>query len=197
LHVDLSAAQHQQRLEVAQRAVTQANRLIDDLLDAALLEAGQITVKPERTDVHQILATVADQTRPLVEINELALQIRPADDLPPVLADPTRLIQILQNLIGNAVKVMREGTITVTAHHDQDAATVVFRVQDMGPGIPESEQKAVFTRYWRGSNSPRRSAGLGLAIAQGLVERHGGRIWVEGVDGAGAAFVFTLPVSAP
>jgi signal transduction histidine kinase len=110
---------------------------------------------------------------------------------PPVRADRDRLLQALSNLVANALKVTREGSVTVRLSSGPEH--VEFGVIDTGPGVPAAEQGRLFEPYWRGENAEYRGTGLGLAIVRGIVEAHGGRIRVESEPGAGAAFLFTLP----
>ena len=111
--------------------------------------------------------------------------------LPPVACDRDRILQVLGNVAGNAVKATDQGAVCLAAEGQGDA--VVFRVRDTGPGIPEDDLPHVFDRFRRGSGARWRGAGLGLAIARALVEAHGGRIWAESQAGAGTSVTFTLP----
>jgi signal transduction histidine kinase len=114
-----------------------------------------------------------------------------AENLPSVLADASRIQQVLSNLVGNAVKFTpRQGTITVAA--DLLDTEVRFAVIDTGPGIPPEQVPHIFGRFWQAKSSDRRGIGLGLAIAKGIVEAHNGRIWVESQVGLGSTFYFTL-----
>jgi signal transduction histidine kinase len=109
-------------------------------------------------------------------------------------ADPLRVSQIVGNLVGNALKFTpAQGRVTL--HAAPNGEDVVFRVVDSGPGIPPAHVDHLFDRFWQARQSDRRGAGLGLAIAKGLVEAHGGRIWVESTLGAGTTFSFTVPAA--
>ena len=114
-------------------------------------------------------------------------------ELPPIFADRHRLLQVFENLIGNAVKFSeREARITVGATARE--ADVVFWVRDTGGGIAPEDLPHVFDRFWQArSKSARHGAGLGLPIVKGIVESHGGRIWVESTQGRGTTFFFTMP----
>jgi signal transduction histidine kinase len=114
-----------------------------------------------------------------------------------IVADPKRLQQVFANLIGNALKFTPEGgTVTIEAH--RDGAFVRFAVLDTGPGIPPDELPHLFERFYqtRENTQKHKGLGLGLAICKGLVEAHGGAIWVESLPGVGAAFNFTVPAAA-
>jgi signal transduction histidine kinase len=114
--------------------------------------------------------------------------------LPKFDGDRDRILQVLSNLVGNATKVTAEGghiTLRVEARgHD-----LLFSVSDDGPGISEENGKFLFERYWRGVDATYKGTGLGLAIARGIVNAHGGRIWVESEPGRGATFLFTIPAA--
>jgi signal transduction histidine kinase len=129
---------------------------------------------------------------PLAHGSNIALDTSVGDNLLPVLADAARIQQVLSNLVGNAVKFTpRNGQVTVTAEPIDGG--VKFGVTDNGPGIPPDQVPHIFGRFWQAMPSDRRGIGLGLAIAKGIVEAHGGMIWVESQLGAGSTFYFTLP----
>lgn len=171
------------------------NRLIEDLLDVAMIESGKlaITVRPEP------LAPLVSQVTEMLaaDARERGLVLRAAypPDFPPVAVDGARFVQLLANLVGNAVKFTdRGGSITITAElRERDA---VVAVRDTGAGIPAEHLPRVFDRYWHAKRLGRTAGtGLGLAISRGIVEAHGGRIWVESEVGAGSTFRFTVPVA--
>jgi signal transduction histidine kinase len=113
-------------------------------------------------------------------------------DLPDVSADRDRILQVFENLIGNAIKFTKPGgKITVSA--EAQAEDVRFSVADSGTGIPEADLPHLFDRFWQASKEKGRGAGLGLAIVKGIVEAHGGRIWVTSALGNGTTFFFTIP----
>jgi len=113
-------------------------------------------------------------------------------DLQQVSSDPDRFIQVLENLVSNALKVTRSGgTVTIRAARYDDY--IRFSVADTGPGIPTEELPYIFDRYFRGRFKAGKGLGLGLPIAKALVEGHGGRIWAETEPGRGSVFHFTLP----
>ena len=124
---------------------------------------------------------------------ELAYEIRP--DVPTALiGDPNRLRQIITNLVGNAIKFSPEGSKIVVVARRQDNE-VTISVLDTGRGISAEHLPRVFDRYWQSSRTDRQGAGLGLAIAKGIVEAHGGRIWVESSPAEGTTASFTLPLA--
>jgi signal transduction histidine kinase len=122
------------------------------------------------------------------------LRLEMSQEIPDLWADRDRLLQVFDNLIGNAVKFTAPGgCITVGAGlRDGDA---LFWVSDTGPGIAMEDQPHVFDRFWQVRRTRRTGAGLGLAIVKGIVEAHGGRVWVESTPGRGSTFFFTIPTA--
>ena len=179
-----------------QRAAHRMDRLIRDLLDYASIDAGQLSINVRSQDVHSMIteALVGFEASARLRNVELAQDV--PDDTPPVSCDRDRILQVTSNLIGNAVKLVPSGgKICVRAEVQGD--NVVIRVVDSGPGISEHDQAWMFERYWRGAQHEYQGTGLGLAIARGIVNAHGGRIWVESKLGHGATFLFTLPIARP
>lgn len=127
----------------------------------------------------------------------IALDVRLPPNLPLVAADGARVVQVLGNLMRNALKyTTRDGRVGLAA--EARDGSVVFSVSDTGPGISVENQASVFDRYWQSSNGARtRGTGLGLSIAKGIVEAHGGRIWVDSTVGHGSTFSFTIPQANP
>jgi signal transduction histidine kinase len=175
-------------------AVAQMQRLRQDLLDVASIEAGRLSVEPEPHDPATLLAEAAELFGPVAAEHGIELVLRPSEPLPAVRADRSRVLQVLGNLIGNAVKFTpRGGRITLAA--DAGAETVRLSVRDTGTGIPAEHLPHVFDRFWKVREGNRHGAGLGLAIARGIIEAHGGEIQVESTPGAGTTFTLTLPLA--
>lgn len=176
------------------RNAARMRRLIEDLLDVASLDGGRLSLARTTFPTTELVDEVAQAQRPLCEAAGLELRVDLAPDVPDVDADRDRLRQVFENLVGNAVKFTpRAGCITIGAStHDQDT---VFRVSDTGVGIPPEHQHHLFDRYWQARETRRLGVGLGLSIAKGLVEAHGGRIWVDSVAGRGSTFHFTIPAA--
>jgi signal transduction histidine kinase len=171
------------------------NRLIQDLLDVAKIEAGRLGVDPRPVEVPPLVAEAFDMLRPIASEKSIRLDVAVADDLPTIAADAGRVLQVLSNLVGNAIKFTpAEGRVTIRA--ERVAGTVGFCVADTGPGIPPEQLPHIFGRFWQADRSDRRGIGLGLAIAKGIVEAHGGRISVESRVGEGTSFYFTLASDA-
>ncbi len=171
------------------------NRLIRDLLDASSIEAGRLAVEVEPLAVSSILEACLQM---FVE-QAAAKGVTLVTALPPhpqqVLGDGARLVQVLGNLVGNALKFSPSGA-TIEIGAGMDGPYGVFWVRDNGPGIPAAEVPWVFDRFWHARRgSAKRGHGLGLAICQGIVKAHGGRVWVESVIDERTTFFFTVPLA--
>ena len=176
------------------RAEQQMGRLIEDLLDVTRMQTGQLGIQPNPTDAADLLRTAQQLYSQQAGSRSIALDIEPHGALPRVQADRDRVQQVLANLIGNAlVHTPAEGTVTLSAERRGDE--VWFGVRDTGSGIPADALPHVFDRFWRADRSERKGAGLGLSIAKGIVEAHGGRIEAESEPGRGSTFRFSLPVA--
>lgn len=180
-------------------------RLIGDLRDLALADAGQLQITRQPTDLRALMEKIVSAFALQASEKNIALTTQCADDLPRVNADAQRIEQVLRNLIGNALRYTPEGgTISVQCVVDsassevsRQKSSVIVRVSDTGSGIPREDLPHVFERFWRGDKSRARTgggAGLGLAIAKQLIAAHGGTIGVESEAGRGATFWFTLPL---
>jgi signal transduction histidine kinase len=172
------------------------NHLIQDLLDVAQVEAGALTVKRARVSVKELVVEAVEAHRSLADSASLKLEL----DIvlaPEIWADRDRLLQVLENLIGNAVKSTPPGGDIKVGTSPRDGE-VLFWVSDTGSGISAENLAHIFDRFWQATkHAGRLGAGLGLAIAKGIVDAHGGRIWVESTVGHGATFFFTIPKTTP
>jgi PAS domain S-box-containing protein len=178
-----------------ERASSRMNRLIEDLLDVSRLDAGRLTLERDRVSAGQVIADSAEAQKLLIASASLDLELEVVPNLPDIWADRHRLLQILENLIGNAVKFTHPGgRITVGAMaKDRD---VLFWIRDTGVGIDAEDLPHVFDRFWQVRREERRrGAGLGLFIVKGLVEAHDGSVWVESTLGKGTTVFFTIPVA--
>jgi signal transduction histidine kinase len=179
------------QVEAIQRAGNRMNRLIRDLLDFASIQAGRLSVSKNPQDVAAMVAEVLEVMEPLAAPKSQRLVADVAAGLE-IRCDHDRVIQLFSNLIGNAIKFTPDGgEITVRAAPDREV--VRFQVVDTGPGIPADELPHVFDRYYQAQRRNRDGIGLGLSIARGIVEAHGGRIWADSEEGQGSTFFFTLP----
>jgi light-regulated signal transduction histidine kinase (bacteriophytochrome) len=177
--------------ERMQRAAERMATLIRDLLDVAKIEAGRFQLQIRAESVAEIVSENLLIMEPLATAKQISLQEEVvASGM--IRADRERVFQILSNLLGNAVKFTPSGGI-VKMRVERSGDDVLFTVADTGPGIREGDAPHVFERYWHRRRGAQDGTGLGLFIAKGLVEAHGGRIWVDSSAGNGARFMFTLP----
>ncbi|MDP2345192.1 MAG: PAS domain S-box protein [Deltaproteobacteria bacterium] len=177
------------------RSVQRMEHLIQEILDVTRLEGGALSVATRALPVGSLVVDIADAQRPLAEKAGLELAIDVAPDLPDVWGDQDQLDRVFENLIGNATKFTRRGgriTLGASRHGDDE---VLFRVSDTGAGIAAADLPHLFEQFWQGANAKHRGAGMGLLIAKGIIEAHGGRIWVESTIDVGSTFFITLPVA--
>ncbi len=190
----LTEERRAEHLDIIRRSADRMSRLIDDLLDVARLDAGHLEVEPSPEPVGDLIQEAVALSSHLA--GQAGVSVRACGDqgVPRVMADRERVLQVLANLIGNALQVTPAGgEITIRALAEQDR--VVVSVTDTGPGIPEESRAHLFDRFWRGGSSGGKGAGLGLAIVKGLVEAHAGEVWVESGEGEGSTFSFSLPLA--
>jgi PAS domain S-box-containing protein len=177
------------------RSTDRMNRLIQDLLDVAQIEAGQLGIERARISPTRFLSDTVDSMRAVAASASLDLELELGRDLPDILGDHDRLCQVIENLLGNAVKFTPPGgRIVVGARSQGDA--VLYHVADTGRGIPPEGLAHVFDRFWQAQKGTH-GTGLGLPIVRGLVEALGGRISVESTPGLGTTFSFTVPIAPP
>lgn len=173
------------------RACSRAMQLIDDLLLASKLGNRALPFRLTPTDLHFLLEHVAEEHAPIACVAQVGIEVAAPPALR-ILADPERLLQMLSNLIVNALKfTKRGGRVRLVAETRGDQVALI--VADDGEGIPASHLPQVFERYWRGATSPASGAGLGLFIAKEIAEAHGGSISVESRVGVGTTFTVLLP----
>jgi signal transduction histidine kinase len=169
--------------------------LINDVLDLSKIEAGQLTLSLNDYSLEDVVQSVFSAVESLATAKKLALKVEAPAVLPPGHGDEHRITQVLLNLVGNAIKFTETGEVAINASAQNGAFTVAVR--DTGPGIAKADQTKIFEEFQQADNSSTRNkggTGLGLAISKRIVEMHGGRIWVESMEGQGSTFSFTLPV---
>ncbi|MGE5571621.1 MAG: ATP-binding protein [Bacteroidota bacterium] len=181
--------------------VIRLSRIVQDLLNLGQMESGGFPLHLVPTCIGDVVTRVASVFGPEADSRAIRLETTADPDLPQVQADPDRIAQVLVNLLANAMRHTPDGgAVTVSARrqgHDE-GGWVAVSVRDTGPGIAEKDIPHVFDRFYRTDEARDRAAGgagLGLAIAKGIVEAHGGRIWADSAPGQGATFTFTLPVA--
>lgn len=181
------------QLETIQRSAAHMNRLIQDLLEAASVEIGQLTLEMRRLSAGELVRDALEMLEPLARHAGITLSAHVDAGIPDLHADHARVLQVLSNLVGNSVKFTPAGgRITITVRQGDDS--VLISVTDTGPGIAADQLPHIFGRYWQANRTDRRGIGLGLAIAKGIVDAHGGKIWVDSQLGEGSTFIFTLPL---
>ena len=191
---DSGGTPSRENMELIAQAAEQMDALIRDLLDVNRLDGGKLVISPVPVDPSALLTDSLQTLRPLVEEKAISLDLQIEAALPQVMADRERIQQALSNLVGNAIKFSPTGSkIVVGARGEPD--DVVISVLDRGKGIAAEHLPRVFDRYWQSSRTDRQGAGLGLAIAKGIVEAHGGRIWIESTPGEGTTASFSLPLA--
>jgi signal transduction histidine kinase len=170
--------------------------IINEILDLAKIEAGQMQLDPQDVDLPQFIKDIVHSGQILVKDKDVALEWVEQSAVPVIQADPIRVRQVLWNLISNAVKFTEAGGVTVTYGMHSDTEVFV-RVQDTGIGMNEEGLATIFQRFSQVDGSSTRRAGgtgLGLTITRQLVRMHGGDVYVESEVGVGSTFWFTLPV---
>ncbi len=186
------------KIKIVNARADQMAKIINDLLDVTRLEEGRLVGQRWPAPVEGLIINAVSEYKGRAGKSGQELYYSIEENLPPVSVDVWRVHQVMENLIGNALKFTPEGgIIEVTARAAPDPEMVEISVRDNGPGIPEREQKKLFTMFYQVETDSTRSAGglgLGLVISKGIVEGHGGRIWVESDAGEGSSFKFTLPI---
>ena len=179
-------------MDVVIRAADEMNRLIGDLLDVTRIEAGSLSIEPAPVELEDLFDRIDESHADAAREHGIVWQVERPATTAPLHADAERLLQALGNLIGNAMKFTPEGG-TVTVDAVTNDAVVQVRVHDSGPGMDETQLARVFDRFWQGRSGDRRGAGLGLAIARGIVEAHSGRLWLESEPGQGTTAFVEIP----
>lgn len=175
-----------------QRCCGQMNRIVGDLMDVASIEANKLSIVPELSDPALLVRDSVDAFQPAALLHEVELACESVGGAELIWFDPGRILQVLTNLVGNALKFTpKRGRVTVRV--ESRAEEVWFAVSDTGEGIPADRLTHIFERFFQTRRNDRRGLGLGLFIVKSIVEAHGGRVWAESAPGTGSRFVFTLP----
>ena len=187
-------------VDICLRNTRQLRRMINEILDFSKLESGQMTVHPVATQAAGMLTEAVEGLGPWAKTRGLSLCAAPIPGGLSVLADPIRVVQVLTNLVSNAIKSTPEGgriVVAAEAGAGKDRGFEVFSVKDTGCGIPKEGLPRVFEKFFQveGAQARREGVGLGLTIVQELVALHRGRVWVESEVGAGSSFFFTIPLA--
>lgn len=195
LRAEPAAAKVENVITGMQRSLQGMSTLITDLLSVAKLEAGVDSLELKDVPAAELADDILQMLQPIAAEQQVTLEFGQEDDLQ-VTCDRDRILQVLANLVGNAVKFTPpEGRVRLRAF--QDGSEVCFAVEDTGPGIAREDLPHVFDRFYQARQARRLGTGLGLSIARSIVEAHQGRIWVDSVVGKGSTFTFALPRRAP
>jgi PAS domain S-box-containing protein len=178
-----------------ERAARGMTRLISDLLDLASLDAGRLSISRRPEDPASLVREAAELVRQTADDAGLDLHVEAPQGLPAVACDRDRVLQVLGNLLANAVKATEAGFVAVRVR--TEGAAVVFEVEDSGPGIPEEDLPHLFDAFRRARGAAYHGTGLGLSIVRGLVEAQGGAVWVRSRLGEGSTFAFSIPLARP
>ena len=166
------------------------SRLIRDLTDLGQIDAGHFAIERSSQDPPTLVRDVVEALEPLATRQNISLQMQVLGTVPAISCDGERIVQVLSNLVSNAIKVgARSITVSVEARPD----VVLFTVSDNGTGIRREDLPHMFDRYWRAKATKYKGTGLGLPISKGIVDAHGGRLWIESEVGVGSRFRVALP----
>jgi len=188
---DPRAGTLRQSVELIRRSTARMKALIEDLLKLERLEAKSFPLDVQPVESRALIEDAVTDAQPLATAKHISV-VLDLSDTPKINADPHRISQVLSNLLGNAIKFTPEGG-TVTLRARPRDGTLAVTIADTGRGIAPEDLPHIFDRYWRPKGSEQKGTGLGLYIARGIVEAHGGRVWAESSP-HGATFVFTLPL---
>jgi len=184
-------------LERAQKNVNRLKRLIDDILDLTKMESGKLQMSFGSHNINHIIQEVVEAQKDVAGSKGLYLKLELEEPLPLVPCDSDRLIQVLNNLLNNAIKFTKTGGITITSVNKTGSNNITVSVKDTGRGISPEGILKIFEKFQQiesAEHNEEGGTGLGLAICRQIIERHGGKIWVESVEGAGSTFSFILPI---
>jgi signal transduction histidine kinase len=188
---DPRARTMRESVDSIRRSTTQMTALIEDLLKLASIGEQSFPLDVQPVESRDLLENAVTDAQPLADAKQISL-VLDLNDPPKIDADPHRISQVLSNLLGNAIKFTPDGgTVTLYAQPRDGALSVT--IADTGRGIAPEDLAHIFNRYWRPKGAEGKGTGLGLYIARGIVEAHGGRVWAESSP-QGATFVFTLPL---
>jgi len=191
-------SQQREFVSRVQHSVTSITNLVNDLLDLGRIEAG-FDLQKQMVPVEAMIRDTMDAWEPQIQDKKLKFRLElPVADIPSMRGNPIRLRQMLDNLLGNAVKYTPEGG-DIQIKVEQQADQIILQVSDSGPGIPPADQPHIFEKFYRASNVPKGvgGSGLGLAIVKSIIDNHQGRIWVDSVVGKGSTFTVVIPVFEP
>lgn len=182
------------QLRLIQRSARRMMKLVGDLSDLSAMDAGQISMVPRQCSVRALVVEALEELGPQAVAAGVELACEVPEDLPPIWADSNRITQVLANLLSNALKFTPHGGRISARASVLAGNQVAVMIDDTGQGIRADHLAHIFDRYWQGPMTAKTGSGLGLAICRGIVEKAGGRIWAESMDGIGTTFTFTVPL---
>ena len=178
------------------RSAQRADRMVRDLLTISAIETGRFAIDTQPVETAELILGALESQYSLAAAASVIVNADVSPDLPPLEADEERLLDVLENLIGNAIKFTPPGgSITVGASRQENQ--ILIWVKDSGAGISAENLPHIFDRFWQAQKKERRGIGLGLSICKTIVEAHRGQIWAESMVGAGTTMSFTIPTAAP
>ncbi|HEX4927880.1 MAG TPA: sensor histidine kinase [Burkholderiales bacterium] len=193
----IEVAQRRKFVDIIARETERLTRLINQVLDLSKIESGRVDWQLERIDLKQAAADTLAAMSQLFKEKGIQADLRAPERVPPVRADPDRIVQVLLNLLANAAKFCQPGRGRIEVGLSSAGDYVRVDVRDNGPGLSPAEQSVIFDKFRQGGDTltaKPQGTGLGLYISRHIIEHFGGRLWVESRLGAGACFSFTLPV---
>jgi len=193
---DLNAEQIHTLLNQIKTSSSGLLKMVGDILDVSKMEGGKFQINKTFGVIEDVLREECSYFESLAKVKKISLNCPNAEDIPSFSFDPDRIKQVLSNLLSNAIKFTHEGgEVFVTAKKDD--GVIKFEVRDTGVGIPDKDKPLLFQKFFQASNQDgvtEKGTGLGLVIAKGIVEAHGGKIWVENNKPKGCKFLFVLPM---
>jgi signal transduction histidine kinase len=192
---DMDVAQRQQFLGLVVAETERLTRLVNQVLDMAKIEAGHAEWHTVDVDLRALLVQAVQTTREVFRERGATVELSMPDEVPPLRADPDRLLQVVINLLSNAAKFVPKGRGRVSVRLVADPAHARIEVHDNGPGVPPEQQQRIFDKFHQGGDASNRAqgTGLGLPISRQIVEHFGGQLWLRSEPGQGACFGFELP----
>jgi len=181
----------------AQNNVDRLKRLIDDILDLTKMESGKLQLNFMMNDIHQVIGEVAKAQKDVAKSRGLFIKTELDALVPKILFDSDRIIQVLNNLLGNAIKFTKQGGVIITTQDKSKENHIVVSIKDTGKGIAEKDLSKLFQKFQQIESvetNEEGGTGLGLVICKEIISRHGGKIWVESKPGEGSTFKFILPL---
>jgi len=190
--------EQQKALAVVLRNTNRLDRLVQDIIDTSQLESGTMKFIPKKTDIKQLMKDTVETLQPDADEKGITIAVDVESFLPKLVIDQDRIEQVCNNLVNNAIKFSPDGSV-INLRAEKQEENVLIEIQDYGKGIPRKKQQKVFEPFYQVESGMDRlfgGTGLGLSISRSIVIAHGGKIWLEGKEGKGSTFRFTLPIKS-